>query len=49
MSDETRSGSWPQWLPLRSALRGSSPYGAPQIKDVAVSYTHLTLPTIYSV
>lgn len=34
MSDETRSGSWPQWLPLRAALRGSSPYGAPQIKDV---------------
>jgi len=34
MSDESRSGSWPQWLPLRVALRGSSPYGAPQIKDV---------------
>ena len=34
MSDESRSGSWPQWLPLRAALRGSSPYGAPQIKDV---------------
>ncbi|MEJ0014757.1 MAG: histidinol-phosphate transaminase [Actinomycetota bacterium] len=25
---------WPYWLPLRSDLRGISPYGAPQIKDV---------------
>ena len=26
--------NWPDWLPLRSALTGLTPYGAPQIHDV---------------
>lgn len=26
--------NWPTWLPLRDELRGLSPYGAPQIRDV---------------
>ena len=26
--------NWPDWLPLRSALTGLTPYGAPQISDV---------------
>ncbi len=35
MSNENDAGrTWPQWLPLRENLRGSSPYGAPQIPHV---------------
>lgn len=29
-----KSNNWPSWLPLRAALRGSTPYGAPQRTDV---------------
>ena len=29
-----KSNNWPSWLPLRPALRGSTPYGAPQRTDV---------------
>ena len=43
------SGSvWPLWLPLRSDLRGISPYGAPQINDVIALNTNenpYSLPT----
>ena len=28
------STNWPAWLPLRTTLRGLSPYGAPQIPGV---------------
>ena len=31
---------WPYWLPIRSDLRGISPYGAPQIKDVIALNTN---------
>jgi histidinol-phosphate aminotransferase len=31
---------WPYWLPLRSDLRGISPYGAPQIDDVVALNTN---------
>ena len=38
MSDKFPSNkqenSWPTWLPLRSALRSSKPYGAPQLEHV---------------
>ena len=39
---------WPLWLPLRSDLRGISPYGAPQINDVIALNTNenpYSLPT----
>jgi len=31
---EQTPAKWPVWLPLRAALKASSPYGAPQINDV---------------
>lgn len=31
---------WPYWLPLRSDLRGISPYGAPQIEGVTALNTN---------
>jgi histidinol-phosphate aminotransferase len=31
---------WPYWLPIRNDLRGISPYGAPQIKDVITLNTN---------
>jgi histidinol-phosphate aminotransferase len=34
MSDQQSSQKWPNWLPLRPALKSSAPYGAPQIRDV---------------
>lgn len=36
MTDRETSGErWPEWLPLRSVLRGRTPYGAPQIEASA--------------
>ena len=43
------------WPGLNTDIPGFSPVGAPELKDAlqlnlnSVSYTHLTLPTIYSV
>lgn len=28
-----KSNNWPSWLPLRNALRSSTPYGAPQLSN----------------
>ena len=36
----------PAWLRLKAAATALQPL---QVKDGSVSYTHLTLPTIYSV
>lgn len=30
-----KSQEWPEWLPIRSSLKGLSPYGAPQIPSLA--------------
>ena len=39
-NDKEAARSWPAWLPLRENLRGSSPYGAPQIADVIALNTN---------
>ncbi len=38
MSQENQG--WPAWLPLRSALKGSTPYGAPQLDNVIALNTN---------